>query len=106
MMTHYRSCPRTPRRSWLPSDGRSRLLKWLAGVLTELGVDRRAHVANGDGGFTWMMEPSKLSRGVARCKCLFRAHQLSVFFAPARYREVKIVCFCSEVNYEELKRTL
>jgi hypothetical protein len=78
-------------------DGRSRLLKWLADVLSELGVDRRARVANGDGGFTWMTEPSKLSRGVARCKCLFLAHQLLVFFAPSRYREVKIACSCSEV---------
>jgi hypothetical protein len=37
------------------------------------------------------------SRGVARCKSTFLARQLSVFFALARYRLVKIVCSYSEV---------
>jgi hypothetical protein len=44
------------------------LLKWLAGVLSELCVDRRVRVAGGDVGVTWIMEPSELSRGVGRYK--------------------------------------
>jgi hypothetical protein len=37
------------------------------------------------------------SRVKARCKFPFLAHQLSVFFAPVRYRVVKITHSCSEV---------
>jgi hypothetical protein len=38
-----------------------------------------------------------MSRGVARSKFLFLVRQLSIFFAPARYRVVKITCSYSEV---------
>jgi hypothetical protein len=37
------------------------------------------------------------SRRKAHCKSPLLAHQLSVFFAPARCRVVKITCSCSEV---------
>jgi hypothetical protein len=84
MVTRYGSCPSTPRRSCPPLDGRSRLSKWLAGMLSEIGVDRRACITDGDSGFMWMMEPSKLSRGVACCKSPLLAHQLSVFFCTGK----------------------
>jgi hypothetical protein len=37
------------------------------------------------------------SRGKAHWKSPFLARQLSVFFAPTRYRVVKITCFSFEV---------
>jgi hypothetical protein len=39
----------------------------------------------------------RTSRGKARCKSPFLACQLSVFFAPTRYRVVKSACSYSEV---------
>jgi hypothetical protein len=50
-----------------------------------------------------MMEPSELSRGVARCKSLFLAHQLSAFLPPIRYKVVKIACFYLEVVLSTMK---
>jgi hypothetical protein len=38
-----------------------------------------------------------MSSGVARYKSPFLARQLSVFFAPVRYRVVKIMCSYPEV---------
>jgi hypothetical protein len=60
-------------------------------------------VTGGYDGFTWMMEPLELSRGVAHCKSPFLVHQLSVFFTLARYRVVKIACSCSEVVLRTIK---
>jgi hypothetical protein len=37
------------------------------------------------------------SKGITHRKSPFMVRQLLVFFAPARYRVVKIVYFCSEV---------
>jgi hypothetical protein len=99
MVTRYGSCPHTPRRSWPPSDDRSRLSKWLAVVFSELGVDQTVHVAGSDGGFTWMMEPSEMSRGVARSKSPILARQLSMFFAS----EGMGWCSCSEVVLRSMK---
>jgi hypothetical protein len=39
------------------------------------------------------------SRGKAPCKSPFLAHQLSVFFAPIRYRVVKITRYCFEIVF-------
>jgi hypothetical protein len=50
-----------------------------------------------------MMEPLKWCSRRACCKSPFLGHQLSVFFAPARYRVVKIVCSCSEVVLQTMK---
>jgi hypothetical protein len=50
-----------------------------------------------------MMKPSKQSRGKAHCKSPMLVHQLSVFFAPARYRVVKIMCSCFEVVLRTIK---
>jgi hypothetical protein len=38
-----------------------------------------------------------MSRGVACCKSSNLVRQLSVFFAPARYKVVKITCSYSKV---------
>jgi hypothetical protein len=43
------------------------------------------------------------SRGKVLCKSPFLACQLSVFFAPVRYRVVKIVRFSSEVVLQTTK---
>jgi hypothetical protein len=42
-------------------------------------------------------------RGKACCKSPFLARQLSVFFAQARYRVVKIMCSCSDVILQTMK---
>jgi hypothetical protein len=49
------------------------------------------------------MDPSERSREKVRCKSPFLARQLSVFFAPPRYRAVKIVRSCSEVVLRTIK---
>jgi hypothetical protein len=46
------------------------------------------------------------SRGKARCKSLFLVRQLLVFFAPTRYRVVKIVCSSSDVILQIMKHTM
>jgi hypothetical protein len=46
------------------------------------------------------------SRGKARYKSPFWACQLSVFFAPTRYRVVKIARSCSEVVLRTTKNTM
>jgi hypothetical protein len=43
------------------------------------------------------------SKGEARCKSPFLAHQLLVFFAQAKYRVVKIACSCFEVVLQTMK---
>jgi hypothetical protein len=45
----------------------------------------------------------KTARGEAHFKSPFLACQLSVFFAPVRYRVVKIVCSYSEVVLRTMK---
>jgi hypothetical protein len=46
------------------------------------------------------------SRGKARCKSHFLAHQLLVFFVPTIYRVVKIACSNSEVVLRTSKNTV
>jgi hypothetical protein len=46
------------------------------------------------------------SREKARCKSLFMARQLSVFFTPTRYMVIKIMCSSSEVVLRTRKYTL
>jgi hypothetical protein len=101
--TCYRSCPQIQCRSWPPSGDPPRLLKQLASVLRELDVDQKTRVTSGDGGFTYMVEPSERCRGKARCKFSFLACQLSVFFTPSRYRVVKIVRSCFKVVMQTTK---
>jgi hypothetical protein len=48
----------------------------------------------------------RTSRRKAHCKSPLLAHQLSVFFAPARCRVVKITCSCSEVILRTTKHTI
>jgi hypothetical protein len=48
----------------------------------------------------------RTSRGKACCKSPFLACQLSVFFAPIRYRVAKIVCSYSEVVLRITKHTM
>jgi hypothetical protein len=45
-------------------------------------------------------------RGKLRCKSIFLAHQLSMFFAPARYMVVKIVHSYSDVVSRTTKHTM
>jgi hypothetical protein len=47
-----------------------------------------------------------ISRGKARCKSPFLARQLLVFFAPARYRVVRISHFYSEMVLQTKKHTM
>jgi hypothetical protein len=47
-------------------------------------------ITGGDDGFAIDEGTIRISRGKACCKSPFLACQLSVFFAPARYRVVKI----------------
>jgi hypothetical protein len=48
----------------------------------------------------------RISRGKACCKSPFLARQLSVFFAPARYKVVKITCSYSKVVLQTTKHTM
>jgi hypothetical protein len=48
----------------------------------------------------------RTSRGKAHCKSPFLAHQLSVFFALARYRVVKIAHYSFEVVLRTTKHTV
>jgi hypothetical protein len=50
-----------------------------------------------------MMEPLEWCRRRAHRKSPFLSCQLSVFFALARYRVVKIACSCSEVVLRTMK---
>jgi hypothetical protein len=47
-----------------------------------------------------------MSSGKARYKYPFLLRQLSPFFAPARYRVVKIACSCSEMVLQNTKHTM
>jgi hypothetical protein len=49
---------------------------------------------------------NRMSRGKSWCKSPFLAHQLLVFFAPTRYRVVKITCSCSMVVLRTTKHTM
>jgi hypothetical protein len=51
-------------------------------------------------------ETIRTSRGKARYKSPFLMHQLSMFFAPARYRVVKITRSCSKVVLSTIKHTM
>jgi hypothetical protein len=48
----------------------------------------------------------EMSRGRACCKFPFLAHQLSVFFVPARYRVARIVHSSSKVVLQTIKHTV
>jgi hypothetical protein len=48
----------------------------------------------------------RTSRGKAHCKSSFLAHQLSVFFAPATYKVVKIMRSSSDVVLRNTKHTM
>jgi hypothetical protein len=48
----------------------------------------------------------RTSRGIAHCKSPFLAHQLSMFFAPARYRVVNLIYSCSEVVLQTTKHII
>jgi hypothetical protein len=50
-----------------------------------------------------MMEPLEHMDEKAHCKSPFLVHQLSLFFALARYRVVKIACSYSEVVLRTMK---
>jgi hypothetical protein len=45
----------------------------------------------------------RMSKGKVRCKSPFLVCQLSIFFAPARYRVVKIMCSCFEMVLRTMK---
>jgi hypothetical protein len=47
---------------------------------------------------------TRMSRGKARYKSPFLACQLSVFFAPARFRVVKITCSYSEMVLQTMNK--
>jgi hypothetical protein len=110
IMAHYRSggSPRaglmtmvlelSPRWERLRPSNRSamnsRLPKWMVSRREETSYGRRSMlvvVMNADDGTI------RTFGGEARCKSPYLACQLSVFFAPAGYRVVKIVCSCFEV---------
>jgi hypothetical protein len=50
-----------------------------------------------------MMVPSERLEEKVHCKSPLLMHQLSVFFAPARYRMVKIAHSYSEVVLQSMK---
>jgi hypothetical protein len=76
-----------------------RFPKCVVGVLGELDAESKEEMcaAGGDGGTTYVREPSECLEENHAASSPFLACQLLVFFALAKYRMVKITHCCSEM---------
>jgi hypothetical protein len=85
------------------SEVNSRLLKWIVLPGAKPTPVRLLPLATKE---SFSERTIRMSRGIARYKSLYLEHQLSMFFAPTRYRVVKISRSCSKVVLQTTKHTI